>query len=112
MNLPEALRKTQGHTELTFQSLRTARGFLTAVGMLSCWIVILLFLLNWFFPVETAIRCVRTGTSEAGSVVRGRGTTASVTLTDKYGQNYWRVRASKLTCADTFGEGWTKDVAD
>lgn len=97
---------------MTFRSLHTAKGFLTAVGMLSCWIVLLLFLLNWFFPTETTIRCANLGTGETGSVVRGRGTTASVTLTDKYGQNFWRVRATKLSCKDTFGEGWTKNVSD
>lgn len=112
MNLPEAPRKIQGQFELTFRALHTAKGFLIAVGMLSSWIVMILFLLNWFFPIETTIECVNTATGETGLAVRGRGVNASITLTDKYGQNFWQVRAVKLNCTATFGEGWTKNVAD
>jgi len=97
---------------LTFASLHTVKGFLTSVGMLSCWVVLILFFLNWFFPPITSVTCIN-AEGITGLAVRGRGVNVAVTVTDTNGNIlYWQDRATELTCRDTFGEGWNVHVND
>lgn len=77
--------------------------------MVSSWIVLFLFLSNWFYPQRAEIACRSVEMHATGLAARGRGVNVAITSIDAFGnKTYRQVRASQLTCEDTFGEGWTE----